>query len=249
LAGWPLFFLVATISMAGAPANLLTPPLEEAVRRIIHRYLMENPEVMIEALQAYEAENGGGSHRKSSRRHSPAPGNRLERDPTSPVGGEPPTATSQLVEFTDYRCRGYCKNGLPIRAGPAAAARQDPLCVKELPILGPTEVRGGARAPRWRFGERASKYMAFTHRPDDGARQPGRGSDPGESRRSRDCDAKAVGRHERSRDQCVLAKNRANWPSSLKHQWHTCLRDGGQIRSRWQSMPKRCVNWWRGAQG
>lgn len=150
------FFLVATVSLAGA-AEPLTPAQEDAVRGLVRTYLMENPEVLIEALQAYESKLADEAQKRqevalAQRREQ------LERDPTSPVGGAPDGDVT-LVEFTDYRC-GYCKKVFPAVQDLLEADGRIRYVIKELPILGPESVVA-ARAALAVWRSTPAKYMAF----------------------------------------------------------------------------------------
>jgi len=150
------FFLVATVSLASA-AEPLTPAQEDAVRGIVRTYLIENPEVLIEALQAYESKLAG----EAQKRQEAALGQRreqLERDPTSPVGGAPDGDVT-LVEFTDYRC-GYCKRVFPTVQDLLKADGRIRYVIKELPVLGPESVVA-ARAALAVWRSMPNKYMAF----------------------------------------------------------------------------------------
>jgi protein-disulfide isomerase len=100
----------------------------------VRAYLLENPEVIMEALQSLEerrrtAELNGVHTVIQSRAEE------LLNDPASPVGGNPEGDVT-LVEFFDYNCP-YCR-----RVGPVMieAEEGDPglrIVYKEFPILGP----------------------------------------------------------------------------------------------------------------
>jgi protein-disulfide isomerase len=118
---------------AGKPASSNAAGLGEAdVQRIIRKYLLENPEIMIEVQQALEA--------KMEKRQAEQMKNALKtyakdifRSEGAPfVGSEKGDVT--VVEFFDYNC-GYCKRAL----GPLIKlVEKDPkvkVVFKELPIL------------------------------------------------------------------------------------------------------------------
>jgi protein-disulfide isomerase len=148
--------LVASVSLASA-ADSLTPAQEDAVRRIVRDYLIENPDVLIEALQAYETKMA----EETQKQQQAALGQRreqLERDPTSPVVGAADGDVT-LVEFTDYRC-GYCKKVLPALQDLLKADGRIRYVIKELPILGPESV-AAARAALAVWRSTPARYMAF----------------------------------------------------------------------------------------
>ena len=126
----------AGASAAGADADTAMPadlPVE-AIRRIVRDYLLEHPEVLIEAqqvLMARRAAQEAEDERQAVRRHRDA----LLADPEAPVAGNPDGAIT-LVEFFDYRC-GYCRRVKPTLETLLAENDDLRLVFKEFPILGP----------------------------------------------------------------------------------------------------------------
>lgn len=155
-AGLAALFLAATVSLASA-AEPLSPAQKDAVREVVREYLMENPEVLIEALQAYEARMAE-DQQKQQQQALAQRREQLERDPTSPVAGDP-NGDVTLVEFTDYRC-GYCKKVFPAVQDLLKADGKIRYVIKELPILGPESV-AAARAALAVWRSTPAKYMAF----------------------------------------------------------------------------------------
>lgn len=155
-AGLAALFLAAAVSLASA-ADPLSPAQKDAVREVVREYLMENPEVLIEALQAYEARMAE-DQQKQQQAVLAQRKEQLERDPTSPVGGAPDGDVT-LVEFTDYRC-GYCKKVFPAVHDLLKADGGIRYVVKELPILGPESVVA-ARAALAVWRSTPAKYMPF----------------------------------------------------------------------------------------
>ena len=122
---------------AGAPtgaADALPVEAVDAIRRIVRDYLLEHPEVLIEAQQALQAKRAAaeaGQARLAIHDHRDA----LFSDPEAPVAGNPDGAIT-LVEFFDYRC-GYCKRVKPTLEALIAENDDLRLVYKEFPILGP----------------------------------------------------------------------------------------------------------------
>ena len=111
------------------------------IEGLIRSYLRNNPEVIIDALRAYDQEQKrlaavAVRDQMAERRQQ------LERDAGDFVGGNPDGDIS-LIEFFDYRCP-YCKRVVPQ--------------LVEFPILGPDSVV----AARAALASRAQgKYQAF----------------------------------------------------------------------------------------
>ena len=109
----------------------------------VRAYLLENPEVIFEAIQILEERRNLASQQADQvliQENAEA----LFNDGFSYVGGNPDGDVT-VVEFLDYRC-GYCK-----RAHPEIEELldRDPnvrLIVKEFPILGPDSVLAGKLA-------------------------------------------------------------------------------------------------------
>lgn len=132
--------LIATTAIALA---LVTPALAQSTlsdaeradfRAEVRAYLMENPEVLMEAIGVLE-----------ERRNTDAAANdialletnadEIMNDPASWVGGNP-DGDITVVEFMDYRC-GYCKKAFEDVAQLIETDGNIRFIVKEFPILGP----------------------------------------------------------------------------------------------------------------
>ena len=136
----------------------------ENLRIEIRAYLLENPEVLFEAIQILEARRDA-QKRGADADLIAANGDAIFNDGYSWVGGNPDGDVT-LVEFLDYRC-GYCKKAHP---EVKALLESDPnirLVVKEFPILGPESVAAGRmalaalRVDPSRFGELNDALMTF----------------------------------------------------------------------------------------
>lgn len=132
---------------AGGAAPLDLSAMSEADRAAfgeqVRSYLIENPEVIMEAIQELERRRSAATD-ANDREMIAANADRLFEDGFSWEAGNPEGDVT-VVEFLDYRC-GYCK-----RAHPEVATllEQDPdvrLVVKEFPILGPASVAAGRMA-------------------------------------------------------------------------------------------------------
>jgi protein-disulfide isomerase len=104
-----------------------------AFRAEVRAYLLDNPEVIMEAiqvLQGREQAQAAVADQQLITNNADA----LFNDPTSFVGGNP-DGDITIVEFLDYRC-GYCKRAHPEVAELIARDGNIRLIVKEFPILG-----------------------------------------------------------------------------------------------------------------
>ena len=136
----PLRAPFAALALAGAflcamplcsiEAAEFTPEQRQAIEVIIHDYLMQNPDVLIEALRA--AEDAKANQVLSDRHHE------IFDDPATPVGGNPQGDVT-IVEFFDYRCP-YCKQVQPTLQALLDQDHKLRFIYKEMPVLGAPSV-------------------------------------------------------------------------------------------------------------
>ena len=138
-----------------APAFAVDDLPVEGIRRIVRDYLIEHPEVLLEAqeaLAARHAEREAARAREAIRRHR----DELFHDPESPSVGAPAGGLT-LVEFFDYRC-GHCRRAKPVLDALLAENADLRLIYKEFPILGPESTLAARAALAARAQE---AYAAF----------------------------------------------------------------------------------------
>jgi protein-disulfide isomerase len=127
----------------------------QAIERIVHDYLMRNPDVLIEALRRAEDKLNREADAQAAKvltdRHS-----EVFDDPATPVGGNPQGDVT-IVEFFDYRCP-YCKQVQPSLQTLLKEDRNLRFVYKEMPVLGPASTVAARAALAAR---RQSKYEAF----------------------------------------------------------------------------------------
>ncbi len=115
---------------------------EQAIREIVRQYLLDHPEVMVESLQAFQAQEKVAEE-EQQREALKTQRAALTQDPDSPVIGNP-DGDVVMVEFFDYRC-GYCKKVVNDLRQVVESDGNIRLIMKEFPILGP-DSRLAARA-------------------------------------------------------------------------------------------------------
>jgi len=131
-----------TLALFTTPASALEITKMSAEERAIFRaevrdYLMENPEVILEAVKVLEDRQAAAAAQAD---YTLVSNNTAELfdDGFSFVGGNP-DGDITLVEFLDYRC-AYCRRAMPEVASLLASDGNIRLIVKELPILGEASV-------------------------------------------------------------------------------------------------------------
>lgn len=128
----------------------------DAFRAEVRAFLLENPEVLMEAIAVLEqrqAEEQIAADRQTVMQYAES----LFEDPDSWVGGNPEGDVT-LVEFMDYRC-GFCRRAHPEVQALVNGDGNIRYIVKEYPILGEESVAASrfALATRMVAGDRAYK--------------------------------------------------------------------------------------------
>ena len=138
--------------LAGSPVRAESPAMSDgqktAIQKLVHDYLIEHPEVVVEALTV--AQN---NERRKSLEESHAS---LFNDPQAPVLGNPKGDVT-VVEFFDYACP-YCKSMEETLRSLLKEDSNVRLVLKEFPVLG----QGSVLASRAALASREQdKYPAF----------------------------------------------------------------------------------------
>jgi protein-disulfide isomerase len=142
-------------ALADPPQAALTVPQKAEIDQMIHDYLMNHPDVLAQAI-AHAEDDAKATDAAAQSKLIAAHKEDLERDPASPVLGDP-NGDVTLVEFFDYRCP-YCRASAP---SVRALLKSDPrlrLVLKEFPILGADSVYASRVAL---VAQRHGKYQAF----------------------------------------------------------------------------------------
>lgn len=129
-----LGIVAGTLLLRPALAADFTPDQRKAIEAIIRDYLVKNPEVMLDAIEAAKEKLAKDAHDKAGAALSDRRRDIFE-DPASPVAGNPKGDVT-LVEFFDYRCP-YCKQVEPSLEALLGEDRQLRFVYKEMPVLGP----------------------------------------------------------------------------------------------------------------
>ena len=138
----PLGLLASPVGIqeAGAQdeaAKAFDPAEEEAIRELVRDYLLDNPEVIMEAVQIYR-QRQQAEEEERARQNLVSQREELEQDPDAPVIGNP-DGDVVIVEFFDYRCP-YCTRVAEDLRQAVAEDGNIRLVMKEFPILGPDSV-------------------------------------------------------------------------------------------------------------
>ena len=120
-------------TLAAAPAvafdiDAMTDAERQAFQDEVRSFLLENPQVLVEALTIYQEQNSDAALINANY-------DELVGDDHSWVGGNP-DGDITIVEFLDYRC-GFCRRAFPEVEELVSTDGNIRIIVKELPVLGP----------------------------------------------------------------------------------------------------------------
>ncbi len=138
--------LITAAAVSAAPALVaaeFSAEQRQAIEAIVRDYLIKNPDVMLEVLEAAKEKL---SNEAQAQRTAALAERRREifEDPNAPVAGNPKGDVT-LVEFFDYRC-GYCKQVAPAIEALLGEDKKLRVVYKEFPVLGPESVTAARAA-------------------------------------------------------------------------------------------------------
>ncbi|PTM42797.1 DsbA family protein [Bosea sp. 124] len=158
VANAPALAQTQTQTQTQTPASGLTAEQRKAVVALIRETLLQNPELIQEALVELERRNTV-AQADAQRSAVTAEKARLLDPATSAIVGNPQGDVT-IVEFMDYNC-GFCKRALEdVRA----LTKEDPklkVVIKDFPILGPDSVEASRVAVAAMAQLTGPKYFDF----------------------------------------------------------------------------------------
>ena len=157
MASAAVLFCALTTTLPGEAIRAAEMPAQQrqAIEAIIHDYLLNNPDVLIEALRGAEKRLNHEADAKATKALAERRSEVFD-DPATPVGGNPHGDVT-IVEFFDYRCP-YCKQVLPALQTLLKEDHELRFVYKEFPVLGPVSVTAAHAALA---AQRQGKYEAF----------------------------------------------------------------------------------------
>lgn len=146
---------VAAITAPVQAQQTIDPSQKDAIEQIVRDYLRAHPEVVVEALDAYQAKQEA-EQRNAQAMALTSRADEIFRSAASPVIGNAEGDVT-LVEFFDYQC-GYCKRAQPDLERLLTTDGGLRVVLKEFPILGPASLTA-ARASL--AAQKQDKYLDF----------------------------------------------------------------------------------------
>jgi protein-disulfide isomerase len=128
--------LLAGTALAAGPVEM-TEDERAAFRAEVRQYLLDNPEVLMEAMQVLQDRQDQAAELRDQQMLSEH-ADSIFNDPNSWIGGNP-DGDITVVEFMDYRC-SYCRKSYAEVADLVKSDGNIRFVVKEFPILGEESV-------------------------------------------------------------------------------------------------------------
>jgi protein-disulfide isomerase len=116
-----------------AASNDVSPAQKAQIEGVVHTYLMQNPEVIIEAVKSLQQKEYDKMQQKSKQMAGKEAGS-LFNQTADPVVGNP-NGKVTLVEFFDYQCP-HCVDMVPVLSALVKANPDLRIVYKEFPIRG-----------------------------------------------------------------------------------------------------------------
>jgi len=152
----------APLAAGPALAQTIAPEQRSEIERIVHEYIVKNPQVLQEAIAALEKQQATAD---AERQKSAVSENAetLFNSARHVVIGNPKGDVS-LVEFFDYNC-GFCKRSVSDKLKLIEADPNLRVVLKEFPVLGPGSVEAARVAVAVRMQDKTGeKYLKFHQR-------------------------------------------------------------------------------------
>src|SRR3990167_5638255 len=132
-----LSYAAKTVNIANEANSAITPAQKTQIQDIIHQYLLDKPEVLVEALQSFQRKQYEQAEQtvKKTQANVSQFANALFKQTNDPVAGNP-NGKITIVEFFDYQC-SHCVDMAPVISAIIKANPDVRVVYKEFPIRGP----------------------------------------------------------------------------------------------------------------
>ena len=147
--------LISSAVISAPSQKEFTITQTKAIEKIVHNYLLKNPDVLVQAVEVLRKEK---SEKEETRAYKAIKANvkPLFHDPGTPSAGAP-NASVYIAEFFDYQC-GHCRAVAPEIKKLMASNKNVRVFFKELPIFGGAS-KFAAKAAL--ASQKQGKYVAF----------------------------------------------------------------------------------------
>lgn len=130
-----LIFAAIPVASWAADPPAVSEAQRATIETVVHDYLLKHPEIIIQAVEAYQA-NEQAAKDKAAQEQLAKRSADLLHDPSSQTAGNP-NSDCTIVEFFDNQCP-FCQANEPELQKLLKQDGRVKLILKEFPILGPT---------------------------------------------------------------------------------------------------------------
>jgi protein-disulfide isomerase len=143
---------------AGQIATATDPAQKKQIETVVHDFIIQNPEVVVESLQGYQQKQMEQTRKSFEKIQQTAPqfANPLFYQSTDPMAGNPKGKVT-IVEFFDYQCP-HCIDMTPVLDKLIASNSEVRLVFKDYPIRGDMSEMAARAALA---AQRQGKYFEF----------------------------------------------------------------------------------------
>ena len=155
-----LFFILSTflsVSYAENSSANFSSAQQQAIQKIVHDYLVNNPQVLVEVAQSLQKQEQD-KWKKTAEKTVPEIATKLFNDKFAPVAGNP-NGDVTMVEFFDYQCP-HCKEMSAFVQDLMAKDKNLRVVFKVLPIFG-DDSKVDAKAALAAYVQSPAKFLAF----------------------------------------------------------------------------------------
>lgn len=150
-----LALLLGFSAVAMAASNNFNDAQKQQIEKIVHDYLLKNPEVLVEVSQALQQKEQQQMMQRAEQA-IPNYAKQLFSSSQSPAIGNK-NATATLVEFFDYQCV-HCRRMVPVVDNLLKADKNLRVVYKEFPIFGASSEYAAKAALA---AQKQGKYQTF----------------------------------------------------------------------------------------
>jgi protein-disulfide isomerase len=152
--------LASAVSCAALPARAdeFTPAQKQELGAFIRDYLVNNPDVLREAIEALDKHDKATAEAERHKTVASEAGPLFSSKYQATIGN--PKGSATLVEFFDYNCH-FCKGALPDVTKLMKDDTNLKLVLKDFPVLGPGSVEAAKVASAARNQLPGEKFWAF----------------------------------------------------------------------------------------
>lgn len=132
-----ILLITALLSPVVIAQNAISVEQQKQIEKIVHDYLVKNPEVIIEAIQSLQQKQIEQAKKtiKETEANLPKFSEQLFHQTNDPIVGDP-NAKITIVDFFDYQCP-HCSKMEPVLEAIVKKNPQVRIVFKEFPIRGP----------------------------------------------------------------------------------------------------------------